>query len=298
MFKLTDLTRGAVRWVSTERISKKLAKSEVSQSQSQSYTYSFTPRNAQSSSNAPNNIKDFFSFGVDGKNHFIVGADFGLGGGNIKIEPIDFILIETYNPGYGKPTITTIQHSLFVDGLYNTAFVMPLNIRIGYFRDISDNWAIALNFLYSYLAVVFDTYGLKDTASFVELDKDSKKLTSTIHRIGGEFVIYYKALDWLHLYIGGGLLKDFSSKYRLSFEAYRNSSYSFDYAINKAEQRRFELEQKIDSWYPLVKVGVLWSFHSYIGATSDITCSWALKEANYIGTNCTLVLGLQFNFNI
>lgn len=42
VFKLTDLMRGAVRWVSTERISKKLAKSEVGDyenSKSKNYDY-------------------------------------------------------------------------------------------------------------------------------------------------------------------------------------------------------------------------------------------------------------------
>ena len=68
----------------------------------------------------------------------------------------------------------------------------------------------------------------------------------------------------------------------------------YDISINKLGQKRFELEQKVDSWYPLVKFGVLWNFHNYIGATTDLTCSWAVKEENYLGLNCGLVLGLQF----
>ena len=104
--------------------------------------------------------------------------------------------------------------------------------------------------------------------------------------------MYYKLRDWLHIYAGGGVLKDFGSKYKVSFEAYRG--YYSDISINKEGQKRFELEQKIDSWYPLVKFGILWNFHNYIGATSDVTCSWALKEENYLGLNCGLVLGLQF----
>ena len=182
---------------------------------------------------------------------------------------------------------------MWIDDIYSTAFAMPINIRIGYLRDIGDNWAFALNFLYNYMYVSsFSGYDLESTASSIDIESDSKKLTSTIQRIGGEFVLYYKVLNWLHIYAGGGVLKDFGSKYKVSFEAYRG--YYSDTYINEKGQRRFELEQKIDSWYPLVKFGILWNFHNYIGATTDLTCSWALKEENYLGLNCGLVLGVQF----
>lgn len=95
-------------------------------------------------------------------------------------------------------------------------------------------------------------------------------------------MIYYKALDWFHIYVGGGALKDFGSKYKLSFEAYR-SSY-FDYSINTAGQKRFELEQKIDSWYPLVKLGAIWYFSDYVGLSWELNYSWALSENNSIST--------------
>lgn len=294
----TDLKTGAYPWVGTERISKKLPKREVSQSYSnnRSYTrsYGYTPSYSQDDdSDSWESVKEFFSFGADGRNHFILGADFGLGAVGINLPPVDFTIIEKYNPGYGKPTIKSIQHGLYIDDFYSTAFSMPINVRIGYLRDIGDNWAFALNFLYNYNVVAFDAEGLKDTAGF-DIEYDSKKLTHTVQRIGGELLIYYKALDWLHIYVGGGALKDFGSKYKLSFEARRGYSWSsYDYFIDKEGQRRFELEQKIDSWYPLVKVGILWNFHSYIGAISDVTCSWALKEENYLGVNCALVLGLQ-----
>lgn len=293
----TDLKLGAVRWVGTERISKKLPKSEVSQSYSnnRSYTpytqsYSYTPSYSQDDdSDSWESVKEFFSFGAEGRNHFILGADFGLGAVGINLPPVDFTTIE--KTSYSGPTTT--PHSMWIDDDYYSApFAMPINVRIGYLRDIGDNWAFGLNFLYNYMYVsAVEKYDLKTTADSIEVETDSKKLTHTIQRIGGELLIYYKALDWLHIYVGGGVLKDFSSKYKLSFEAYRSSYY--DISINTAGQKRFELEQKIDSWYPLVKFGVLWNFNNYIGANSDVTCSWALKEENYLGVNCALVLGLQ-----
>ena len=148
-------------------------------------------------------------------------------------------------------------------------------------------------FLYSYLYLGSVEYSDLETTAILDIESDSKKLTHSFNRIGGEFVVYYKLRDWLHIYAGGGVLKDFGSKYKISFEAYR-SSYIDDIYINQKGQRRFELEQKIYSWYPLAKVGILWNFHNYIGATTDLTCSWALKEENYLGLNCGLVLGVQF----
>lgn len=289
----TDLKTGVHLWVGTERISKKLPKSEVSQSYIYSFTpsYGYTPRYSQDDdSDSWESVKEFFSFGAEGRNHFIFGADFGLGAVGINLPPVDFTIIEKTN--YNSSPTTT-PHSMWIDDdYYSPPFAMPINVRIGYLRDIGDNWAFGLNFLYNYMYVsAADEYGLEDTASSIEIESDSKKLTHTIQRIGGELLIYYKALDWLHIYVGGGALKDFGSKYKLSFEAYR-SSY-FDYSINTAGQKRFELERKIDSWYPLVKFGVLWNFNNYIGANSDVTCSWALKEENYLGVNCAFVLGLQ-----
>lgn len=271
---LTSLKSGKILWArKTKPISKKLPKEEVE---------NFNNYQKDEGPSAWEKVKDFFS--ADGKNYFTASVDFGLGGGSINMPPIDFNIVE------GRKTT---PHSMWIDDRYSTAFAMPINIRIGYLRDIGDNWAFALNFLYNYMYVSsFSGYDLESTASSIDIESDSKKLTSTIQRIGGEFVLYYKVLNWLHIYAGGGVLKDFGSKYKVSFEAYRG--YYSDTYINEKGQRRFELEQKIDSWYPLVKFGILWNFHNYIGATTDLTCSWALKEENYLGLNCGLVLGVQF----
>ena len=279
---------GAVRWVSTERINKKLPKNKVAKSSYNSSSYLYNRSYGYSSnddSDSWESVKEFFSFGADGRNHFTLGVDLGFGGGSINLPPIDFNIIE-------RNIIT--PHSFYIKDEYSSGhFVMPINVRLGYLRDIGDNWAFSLNFLYNYMYVgSFETYDL-ETTTYLDIETDSKKLTSTIQRIGGEFVVYYKLRDWFHFYAGGGVLKDFGSKYKVSFEAYR-SSYGNSIYINEKGQRRFELEQKIDSWYPLVKFGILWNFHNYIGSTSDVTCSWAVKEENYLGLNCGLVLGLQF----
>lgn len=68
----TDLKLGAVRWVETDPISKKLPKSKVSQTQS--YTYSFTPSygykpsySQDDVSDSWESVKEFFSFGAEGE---------------------------------------------------------------------------------------------------------------------------------------------------------------------------------------------------------------------------------------
>ena len=153
----TDLKLGAVRWVGTERISKKLPKSEVSQTQS--YTYSFTPSYSYTPSYLQDNdsdswesVKEFFSFGADGRNHFVLGVDAGILnlGGAINMSPIDFTIIEK--------TKNSTAHTMYAD---NSLTSIPLTVRVGYLRDIGDNWAFGLNFIYSYVFTMFDEYAIK-----------------------------------------------------------------------------------------------------------------------------------------
>ncbi len=274
----TDLKSGAVRWVGTEKISKKLPKEEVAKS-SNSYNYgnySYTPSYSYSNdddSDLWESVKEFFSFGAEGRNHFTLGVDFGVLnlGGDINITPIDFTIIKRSTEYGGGITTKIAAHSVYARDLSMLSF--PITARVGYLRDIGDNWAFGVNFIYNYVYIAsINGYDLKDTTVF-DIEDDSKKLTHTLQRIGGEFVLYYKVFDdFMHIYAGGGVLKDFGSKYKLSFAAYR-SSY-FDYSINTDGQKRFELEQKIDSWYPLVKFGIFWNFSDYIGVTSDVTCSF------------------------
>lgn len=111
-----------------------------------------------------------------------------------------------------------------------------------------------------------------------------------MQRIGGEAEIYYKIKDipqyWgggdIYIYLGGGALKDLGSKVKIALEAYR-SSYK-DISINKQGQKRWAIEQKIDSWYPLVKLGAIWYFSDYVGLSWELNYSWALSENNSIST--------------
>ncbi len=283
----TDLKLGAVRWVGTERISKKLPKSEVPQSKS--YTYSFTPSYSSTPSYSQDDdddldswesVKEFFSFGAEGRNHFVLGVDVGILnlGGAINISPIDFAIIEKRTSYNNQTTIETTAHTMYAN---DSLASIPLTARVGYLRNIGDNWAFGLNFIYSYVFTVLDEYAI---SSSTLSDLENIKPTFSLQRIGGEAEIYYKIKDipkhWgggdIYIYLGGGALKDLGSKVKITLEARRSSYY--DISINEQGQKRWSVEQKINSWYPLVKFGILWNFNNYIGATSDVTCSWTLKE--------------------
>ena len=53
---------------------------------------------------------------------------------------------------------------------------------------------------------------------------------------------------------------------------------------NQIGQKRFELERKIDSWYPIVKLGLIWYFNDYIGLSYELNYSWALSESDVVST--------------
>lgn len=156
----TDLKTGAHLWVGTERISKKLPKSEVSQSYSsnRSYTrsYGYTPSYSQDNdSDSWESVKEFFSFGAEGRNHFVLGIDGGILnlGGAINMSPIDFTIIEK-----SRYSIETTAHTIYADKSLTS---IPLTARAGYLRDIDDDWAFGLNFIYSYVFTMFDEYAIK-----------------------------------------------------------------------------------------------------------------------------------------
>ncbi len=284
----TDLKLGAVRWVGTERISKKLPKSEVPQSKS--YTYSFTPsysytpnysQDDDDDSDSWESVKEFFSFGAEGRNHFVLGVDGGIlnFSGAINISPIDFTIIEK-----SRYSTETTAHTIYAN---DALMSIPITARVGYLRDIGDNWAFGLNFIYSYVFTMFDDSIL---SSSTLSDLENIKPTFSLQRIGGEAEIYYKIKDipqnWgggdIYIYLGGGALKDLGSKVKIALEA-RRSSYT-DISINTEGQKRLAIEQKIDSWYPIVKLGVIWYFSNYMGLSWELNYSWALSENNSIST--------------
>lgn len=288
----TDLKTGAHLWVGTEQISKKLPKSEVSQTQS--YTYSFTPSysytpsySQDDDSDSWESVKEFFSFGAEGRNHFVLGVDVGILNlsGAINMSPIDFTIIEKSTSYNNQTNIKSTAHTMYAKDSLTS---IPLTARVGYLRDIGDDWAFGLNFIYSYVFTMFDEYAIKSSADTLELE--SIKPTFSLQRIGGEAEIYYKIKDipqyWgggdIYIYLGGGAMRDLGSKVKIALEAYR-SGYK-DISINEQGQKRLAIEQKIDSWYPLVKLGAIWYFSDYVGLSWELNYSWALSENNSIST--------------
>lgn len=172
------------------------------------------------------------------------GIDVGIlnWSGAINITPIDFTIIEqSKNKSISS---TTTPHTASAN---DSLFSFPLTARVGYLRDIGDNWAFGLNFIYSYVATIFiGKYTINTTTSSTDIDTLEPILK--LQRIGGEAEIYYKFKDipqhWgggdIYMYLGGGAVKDLGSKAKVTLEAYRSS----DKFINQIGQRRLSLEQK------------------------------------------------------
>lgn len=248
---LNDLKTNSHIWADSKTRAKKLPKKEAEKI-TQKYDY-------DDGKSVWESIKEFFDFG--GKNYLTFGADFGwLGGGSRKFGPLDFSVIEKRS--YSNST--TEQHSIWLsDDAWH--YDMPLNLRLGYLREIGDDWALQLSFAYNFLNLNFDDYDLKTTADSITIESDSKKLSASFKRIGGELLLHryiVKSTKWRSnerelsggVYFGGGVLKDIGSNYNFSIEAYR-SSYS-DYSINTPGQKRLELKnQKIDAVYPFIRTG-------------------------------------------
>lgn len=110
---LTDLKTGVVLWDNEEIISKIIARDKLQEFDGVEFqqddsnlkkakkekkpkkekTYSYTREKIKEFFSS-DNIKDFFSFGPDGRNHILVGIDFGIGGGSVGFAPFDFNIIE------------------------------------------------------------------------------------------------------------------------------------------------------------------------------------------------------------
>lgn len=217
----------------------------------------------------------------------MLGIDGGILnlGGAINMSPIDFTIIEKSTSYNNTTNIKSTAHTMYPK---DSLMSIPITARVGYLRDIGDDWAFGLNFIYSYVFTMFDEYAIKSSADTLELE--SIKPTFSLQRIGGEAEIYYKIKDipqyWgggdIYIYLGGGAMRDLGSKVKIALEAYR-SGYK-DISINEQGQKRWAVEQKIDSWYPIVKLGAIWYFSDYVGLSWELNYSWALSENNSIST--------------
>ena len=139
-------------------------------------------------------------------------------------------------------------------------FVIPISVRAGYLRDIGKNWAVSANLLYNKMGI-----------------------TRPFHRLGGEVSGYYKLSSAIWFYLGAGISKDV--KPSTIYATKTESSYPYN---NKT------IKYEIDSWYPIIKLGMLWNFNEYIGATMDLNCTWDVQNISYLGVYFGLGFGLQF----
>lgn len=172
-------------------------------------------------------------------NHFLLGFDIGIGGGKLN---------------------NARNYSA-------TFLLMPIHLRLGYFRDIWQKWGVGVNFLYSYISIP----GLNNT-------DDDRKINAKIQRIGGEILGYHKLNDIAYLYVGGGILKDI----KMSINQQNNK-----------KKRRSALNQIEKSWYPLVKLGVVVNFNNYWGIDFSGHCNFPVGEASFVKASCNASVGLQ-----
>ena len=308
---LTDLKTGVVLWDNEEIISKIIARSKLQEfdeieskqdNHYETYTKPKRQKKEKTYSYTREKIKEFFSFGQDGRNHILIGIDFGIGGGSVGFAPLDFSIIGN---SYYKDEVK--QHKISYEAIN---FVSPINMKVGYMRNIGNYLAFTINAIYNRTFAVLDDIssfsneGWKTTAElygYADLDRDNIKLSHRIERFGGELLLYYKMTDFQHgdnfadfyIYGGGGVLKDLNSNYTLTLETDRSSYY--DISINAKGQKTLTFQQKIDSWYPLIRLGIFWNL-VYGGVDTGFYCSWSTKEGNYLGTNCGVSVGLQARY--
>ncbi|MGX3010291.1 penicillin-binding protein activator LpoB [Helicobacter sp. 23-1044] len=138
-FTLTDLQLGAVRWVGSEQISKKLPKKEVAKFAESKFAES---HKSADSTNRTNPAESPTKSNDKSKNHFIFGFDFSL----LNVGFVDIGTIRTNANGKNYAIIAT--HKKADGGEFNPTY--PLNFRIGYLRDLGEHFGIALNALYHF----------------------------------------------------------------------------------------------------------------------------------------------------
>ncbi|MGX2971159.1 penicillin-binding protein activator LpoB [Helicobacter sp. T3_23-1059] len=283
---LSDLKTGLVLWDNEEIISKVIAKEKLQEykdedssiAHNQSY---YTPNNTQAKSYSPTKEKakeffrnawektkgGFFSFGPNGRNHIVFGADIGI------------VNIANYSVG-------SVSQSLDLG--------FPLTLRIGYERDLWQKWALGANFVYIFnfaLTLGYDRY--KNTFS----EDDSVILEDyNSRRLGFEIVGSYKTelLGYSSkIYAGFGLSKDsgsyaiVSTQYEYMYQpTYYYSTTKYAYNTNTYE---------LSNLYPLLKLGVMWYVKPAVGLSWELNYGWAIDKQNYINTGVGLiVLGIQF----
>lgn len=268
---LSDLKDGVVLWDNEKIISKVIAKEKLQEykdedssiTHNQSY---YTPNNAYAKSYSPTKekIKDFFSFGPNGRNHIVFGADVGI------------VNIANYSVG-------GVSQSLDLG--------FPLTLRIGYERDIGQKWGLGANFVY-----IFYWNNVINSYSYYYYDEPRME-TSKSRRLGFEIVGSYKTelLGYSSkIYAGFGLSKDSGSYAVVTEQVTRydyNGWYPQPYTTTQTNAYR------INALYPLVKFGVMSYLNRFVGIFWEASYSWNTNasDGNYINTGFGWgVLGIQF----
>ncbi len=283
---LSDLKTGLVLWDNEEIISKKIAKEKLQEykdedssiAHNQSY---YTPNNAQAKSYSPTKEKakeffrnawektkgGFFSFGPNGRNHIVFGADIGI------------VNIANYSVG-------SVSQSLDLG--------FPLTLRIGYERDLWQKWALGANFVY-----IFQWNNVINSYSYYYYDEPRME-TSKSRRLGFEIVGSYKTelLGYnSKIYVGFGLSKDSGSYAVVTEQVTRYDYNGWGYPYYQPYTTTETNTYKINALYPLVKFGVMSYLNRFVGIFWEASYSWNTNasEGNYINTGFGWgVLGIQF----
>lgn len=297
-FTLTDLQLGAVRWVDTKQISKKLPKKEVenfsanltnqtnlnvpkqsAKSNIKSSKSTAKPTQDSRESTTNSNINELIEYELNHQNHFIFGFDFSLlnkgflDAGNIyaNVGRKNYAIISTSE-----------NEKLF--------FTYPLNIRIGYLRDI-ENFGIAINAVYnfSYAEVKTDDFTLNNVSDYYkreymrDLDINGKAF---VQKVGGEIVGYWRPLPdrnkIFHLYLGIGVNKAFYSKSNIQIR------------INNAnDTATLNIEPKLNAIDGSVKFGGIWYVNKSLGVTYEWNFNMPFGNSSLTSGFGWLVFGLQ-----
>ena len=280
---LSDIKTGVVIWDNEEIISKVIARDKLRElngedfddkDSSKGYNQSYSSTNyskpyPSAYTYKKQKAREFFKFGINGKNHIVFGADVG--------ENLAF-----YSVG----------------NVQDFDFSFPLTLRIGYERDIGEKWALGANFVYifNFLTQILHP----ESYSVYGDDSEARINASSSRRLGFEIVGSYKTVLLGYdstIYAGFGLSKD-SGSYAVVTEQktdYIDYGGGWWYGYYTPRTYTTTSTYKVDTIYPLVKFGVMWYVKPAVGISWEVNYGWAISKENYINTGVgMIVLGILF----
>lgn len=277
-FTLTDLQLGAVRWVDTKQISKKLPKKEVANFSAnlntpkpESIAKPTQDLNKSTKSSANSTLDELVEYEMNRKNYFIFGFDIGL----FNMGLLDIGTFYTNDGGRNYPIKSGNE------GKLNT---FPLNIRMGYLRNI-DNFGIAINALYNFIIDIAneDEFNL-DSYYMRTLDIKSVVL---VQKVSGEILGYWRPLPdknkRIHLYLGIAVNKSFDSKINIKVNATSGN-----------KMQKVNIERKLDAFDATLKLGCIWYINKNMGFTYEFNYNFPFGDYSLTSGFGWLVFGLQW----